>query len=86
MSSFYQIRGESNNDLGKYILNGKLNYLKKSTNISFAITVGRHFLNSPRRRHWNVVVQILRCIKGLPGQGLADMDKSNANEYWEDPE
>lgn len=89
---FLPSQRDSYNDLGKYRLVVKLNYLTKTTNVFFPITVISHYLNSPCHRHWNVVAQILGCIKGLPGQGLVDTDKSNANiivytnEYWEDPE
>lgn len=49
------------------------------TYISFHVNAVSQFLNAPCDSHWYVVVQILRCIKGLPGKGLIDMDKGQAN-------
>ena len=57
------------------------------TYISFHVNAVSQFLNAPCDSHWYVVVQILRCIKGLPGKGLIDMNKANiivhTNAIWE---
>ena len=50
---------------------GKLNYLTITRpNISFTVSVVSQFLKSPCDSHWDVVVHILRYIKGTPGQGV----------------
>lgn len=47
---------------------GKLNYLTMTRpDISYAASVVNQFLNSPCDSHWDVVVRILRYIKGAPG-------------------
>ena len=48
---------------------GKLNYLTITRpHISFPVSVVSQFLQSPCDSHWDVVVHILRFIKGTPGQ------------------
>jgi len=48
-----------------------LNYLTVTRpNISFAVSVVRQFLNSPCVEHWNIVIRILKYIKGSYGKGL----------------
>lgn len=37
------------------------------------------FLNSPHDSHWNTIIQTLRRIKGMSGQGLVYMDKGQTN-------
>ena len=50
---------------------GKLNYLTITRpDISFPVSVVSQFLQSPCDSHWDVVVCILRYIKGTPGQGV----------------
>ena len=50
---------------------GKLNYLTITRpDISFPVSVVSQFLQSPCDSHWDVVVRILRYIKGTPGQGV----------------
>ena len=47
---------------------GKLNYLTITRpDISFHVSVVSQFLQSHCDRHWDVVVRILRYIKGTPG-------------------
>ena len=48
---------------------GKLNYLTITRpNISFPVSVVSQFLQSPCDSHWDVIVHILRYIKGTPSQ------------------
>ena len=65
-------QGELLRDLGRYRrLVGKLNYLTITRpNISFPVSVVSKFLQSPGDSHWDVVVRILRYIKGTLGQGV----------------
>ena len=50
---------------------GKLNYLTVTRpDISFVVSVVSPFLNSPCEDHWNVVIRIVKYIKGSPGKGL----------------
>ena len=50
---------------------GKLNYLTITRpNISFPVSIVSQFLQSPCVSHWDVVVRILRYVKGTPGQGV----------------
>ena len=50
---------------------GKLNYLTITRpDISFLVSVVSQFLQSPCDSHWDVVVRILRYIKGTSGQGV----------------
>ena len=50
---------------------GKLNYLTITRfDISFPVSVLSQFLQSPCDSHWDVVVRILRYIKGTPSQGV----------------
>jgi len=65
-------QGDLYPDPGRYKrLVGKLNYLTMTRpDISFVVSVVSQFLNSPCDSHWNVVVRILRYIKGSPGKGL----------------
>ena len=46
---------------------GKLNYLTITRlDISFPVSVVNQFLQSPCDSHWDVVIRILRYIKGTP--------------------
>ena len=65
-------QGELLRDPGRYRrLVGKLNYLTITRpDISFPVSVVSQFLQSPCDSHWDVVVRILRYIKGTPGQGV----------------
>ena len=65
-------QGEPLRDPGRYRqLVGRLNYLTITrSNISFPMSVVNHFLQSPYNSHWDIVIHILRYIKGTPGQGV----------------
>ena len=65
-------QGELLRDPGRYRrLVGKLNYLTiTQPDISFPVSIVSQFLQSPCDSHWDVVVRILRYIKGTPGQGV----------------
>ena len=57
---------------------GKLNYLTiTQSDISFPMSVVSQFLQSPCDSHWDVVVHILRYIKGTPGQGVLYENKGH---------
>ncbi|XP_048136588.1 uncharacterized mitochondrial protein AtMg00810-like [Rhodamnia argentea] len=64
--------GELLRDAEKYRrLVGKLNYLTITRpDISFAVSVVSQFMSSPRTTHWQAALQIVRYLKGAPGQGL----------------
>ncbi|GAB2287706.1 hypothetical protein Dimus_037952 [Dionaea muscipula] len=50
---------------------GKLNYLAITRpDIAFLVSVVSQCLSDPRIPHWEVVLHILRYIKGHPGRGL----------------
>ena len=50
---------------------GRLNYLTiTQPDISFPISVVSQFLQSRCDSHWDVVIRILRYIKGTPSQGM----------------
>ena len=50
---------------------GKLNYLTITRpDISLQVGVVSQFLQSPYDSHWDVVIRILRYIKGTPSQGV----------------
>ena len=72
-------QGELLRDPGRYRqLVGKLNYLTITRpNISFLVSIVSQFLQSPCDSHWDVVVHILRYIKGIPGQGVLYENKSH---------
>ena len=72
-------QGELLRDPGRYRqLVGKLNYLTITRpDISFHVSVVSHFLQSPCDSHWDVVVRILRYIKGKPGQGVLYENRSH---------
>ena len=63
-------QGEPLHDPGRYRqLVGKLNYLTITrSDISFLMSVVSQFLQSPCDSHWDVVIHILRYIKGTPDQ------------------
>jgi hypothetical protein len=70
---------------------GKLNYLTVTRpDISFAVSVVSQFLNSPCQEHMDVVIQILKYIKGAPGKGLIYEDRGHTqivgctNADWAD--
>ena len=71
--------GEPLSESRKYRrLDGKLNYLKVTrSDISFAASVVSKFWNSPRQEHMNVVIRILKYIKGDPGKSLIYEDKGH---------
>ena len=57
---------------------GKLNYLIITrADISFPMSVVSQFLQSPYDSHWDVVVHILRYIKGTLGQGVLYENKDH---------
>lgn len=64
--------GELLHDLERYCrLVGKLNYQTiTGTDISYLVSVMSQFIPVPRTTHWDVVVRILRYLKGSPGRGL----------------
>ena len=65
-------QGEPLLDPGRYRrLVGRLNYLTITRpDISFPVSVVSQFLQSPCDSHWDVMIRILRYIKGTPGQGV----------------
>ncbi|RVW82205.1 Retrovirus-related Pol polyprotein from transposon RE2 [Vitis vinifera] len=57
---------------------GKLNYLTITRpDISFPVSVVSQFLQLPCDNHWDVVIRILRYIKGTSGQGMLYEDKGH---------
>ena len=72
-------QGEPLRDLGKYRrLVGKLNYLTITRpDFSFPVSVVSQFLQSPCDNHWDVVIRILRYIKGTLGQGMLYEDRGH---------
>ncbi|RVW50236.1 Retrovirus-related Pol polyprotein from transposon RE1 [Vitis vinifera] len=71
-------QGEPLRDLGDIELVGKLNYLTITRpDISFPVSVVSQFLQSPCDNHWDVVIRILRYIKGTPGQGMLYEDRGH---------
>jgi hypothetical protein len=75
-----QNQGDPNSDPCRYKrLVGKLNYLTmKGPDISF-VSVVSQFLNLPCDSHWNVVVQIVRYIKGSPRKGFVYSDRGHTD-------
>ena len=65
-------QGDLLHDLRRYRrLVGKLNYLTITrSNISFLVSVVSQFLQSPCDNHMDVVICILRYIKGALGPGV----------------
>ncbi|XP_043808343.1 uncharacterized mitochondrial protein AtMg00810-like [Manihot esculenta] len=58
---------------------GKLNYLTITRpDISFVVSMVSQFLQTPYSSHWDVVIRILRYIKGVPGHGLLYEDKGHS--------
>ena len=52
-------------------LEGKLNYLTITRlDISFPVSIVSQFLQTPYDNHQNVVIRILRYVKGTPSQGV----------------
>jgi len=50
---------------------GKLIYLSHTRlDIAFAVSVVSQFMHDPRSSHMDVVIRILRYLKGCPGEGL----------------
>ncbi|KAK2395080.1 hypothetical protein QL285_056846 [Trifolium repens] len=72
-------QGEPLSDSGRYRrLVGKLNYLTVTRpDISFAVSVVSQFLNSPCQEYMDVVIRILKYIKGAPGKGLIYEDRGH---------
>ena len=70
-------QGEPLRDPGRYRrLVVKLNYLTITRpDISFPVSVVSQFLQSPCDNHWDVVISILRYIKGTLGQGMLYEDR-----------
>ena len=64
-------QGEPLRDPGRYRrLVRRLNYLTiTKSKISFPVSVVSQFLQSPCVSHWDVVIHILRYIKGTPAKG-----------------
>ena len=65
-------QGEPLRDPGRYRqLVRRLNYLTiTQPNISFPVSVVSQFLQSPCDSHWDVMIRILRYIKGTSSQGV----------------
>ncbi|XP_031288153.1 secreted RxLR effector protein 161-like [Pistacia vera] len=74
-------QGEPLADLRRYQrLADKLNYLTVTRpGISFSISVVSQFLQSLCNSQWDVVVQILRYIKGAQGKGLLYENRGNSH-------
>ena len=72
-------QGEPLRDSERYRrLVGRLNYLTITRpDISFPVSVVSQFLQSPCDSHWDVVIRILRYIKGTPGQGVLYENKGH---------
>ena len=72
-------QGEPLRDPERYRrLVGKLNYLTiTQPDISFPVSVVSQFLQSPCDNHWDVVIHILRYIKGTSGQGMLYEDRDH---------
>ncbi|RVW21066.1 Retrovirus-related Pol polyprotein from transposon RE2 [Vitis vinifera] len=73
-------QGEPLRDPGRYqrLVGGKLNYLTITRpDISFLVSMVSQFLQSPCDNHWDVVICILRYIKGTPGQGMLYEDRGH---------
>ena len=57
---------------------GILNYLTITRpDISFLVSIVSQFLQSPCDSHWDIVIRILRYIKGTLGQGLLYENKGH---------
>ena len=57
---------------------GRLNYHTiTQSNISFPVSIVIQFMQSPCDSHWDVVIRILRYIKGTPGQGVLYENKGH---------
>ena len=57
---------------------GKLNYLTVTrADILFAVSAVSQFLNSPCQDHMDVVIRILKYIKGAAGKGLIYEDRGH---------
>ena len=78
-------QGEPLRDQGRYQrLVRKLNYLTiTQLDISFLMSVVSQFLQSPYNSHWDVVIRILRYIKGTIGQEVLYENRGHTriNEY-----
>ena len=72
-------QGKPLRDPGRYQqLVGRLNHLIIiRSNISFPVSVVSQFLQSSCDNHWDVVIRILRYIKGTPGQGVLYEDRGH---------
>ena len=57
---------------------GGLNYLTIARpDISFPVSVVSQFLQSPCDSHWDVVIRILRYIKGTLGHGVSHENRGH---------
>ena len=72
-------QGEPLRDPGRYRrLVGKLDHLTITRlDISFSVSVVSQFLQSPCDSHWDAVICILRCIKGIPDQTVLYENKGH---------
>lgn len=60
------------------VQNGKLNYLNLTcSDISFDVSVVSQFFNAPNEGNWDVVIHILKYIKGEPQKGLLYEEKGH---------
>ncbi|XP_056173938.1 secreted RxLR effector protein 161-like [Syzygium oleosum] len=59
---------------------GRLIYLTVTRpDISFAIGVVSHFMESPKKAHWDAICRILRFLKSSPGKGLIYKPNDSSN-------
>ena len=57
---------------------GKLIYLTITrSDLSYPVGVLSQFMQNPHIDHWNVVIRILRYVKGNPGQGFLYENKGS---------
>jgi len=64
--------GEILHDPSKYRrLVGRLIYLTITRpDIVYSVRTLSQFMNTPQKPHWGATLQVLRYIKGMPGQGF----------------
>ena len=71
--------GEKLNDQIKYRrLIDRLIYLSVTgLDIVYSVHMLSQFMHEPRKPHWEAALQVLRYIKGTPGQGILLPSKNN---------
>lgn len=61
---------------------GRLIYLTITRpELSYCVHTLAQFMHSPRQEHWDVIIRVLRYLKGNPGQGLFFSCNSNLQLY-----